>query len=98
MVIPLFLFSKKMTKENKENISIRGFYFMILVIILIFLAFTTFFKSNNFNYMMCTDACSGSYFMGIKKGDDLNLKSCYVNEFDRTDCIDNCRVVLKNGK
>lgn len=41
-------------------------------------------------YKNCVDACSQKHFSGVKVGLDGESGSSYVNEFDRTDCIDSC--------
>lgn len=44
------------------------------------------------NYEACLDACSIKHFQGTQLGVD-SWEGCYVNEFDRTECIQNCQVV-----
>lgn len=40
-------------------------------------------------YKNCLDACSKKHFMGIEVGTDGVLgDNTYVNEYDRTNCID----------
>lgn len=38
----------------------------------------------------CLDSCEKKHFLGIKLGEDSDKNNCFVEEFDRTDCIKNC--------
>ena len=47
-------------------------------------------------YKNCLDACSKKHFMGMEVGtDDVWGDNTYVNEYDRTNCIDGCGDLYK---
>ena len=45
-------------------------------------------------YSRCVDSCSEKHFFGI----DINSmdQTCYLNEFDRTNCIQSCNSLYKS--
>ena len=51
---------------------------------------TTKITENKLIYDKCVYECSKDYTSGFRVGRDLNKDNCVVEEFDRTNCLDNC--------
>ena len=49
-------------------------------------------------YNKCADSCKVKYFSGVKIGDDARSNACFVEEFDRTQCIKNCNILYSSLK
>lgn len=68
----------------------------------------TYLNRDVITYNKCTSSCSEKHFMGYALGDDTGNKFASskgtevkiynptVNEFDRTDCLSNCNMLLLN--
>ncbi len=46
-------------------------------------------------YDDCVNACKYKSYSGYKLGSDWHPDSCFVEQYDRTECVRSCEVILE---
>lgn len=79
---------------GKLILQVVGGFLVFILVANMFGAITSKMSEKRAIHYNCVSACKQKHFVGVKEGFDSFSKNCYVEEFDRTECIKDCNDLL----